>query len=196
KTISETEQKLKAETQTAAQAIKEAQTQAEQKIRAYAERAARAEEKTQAEAKARADAEQRANMEAQARLEAERNSGIEAPERAKMQAKLNELTKAIEAAEQNAKAEPAGTSRIEAEGQTRETTEPWISEARPASRAAAQEPVQPKTPPVEIISIPTTTATCECCGRENILQGQAVRIDSGQVFCQDCFRALSGSSLV
>jgi hypothetical protein len=107
--------------------------------------------------------------------------------------------KAISAAEQRLTLEAKAR-----QAEIQEQRDDWQKTAIPTDRISTLEdtpdtqtprPMKSEKPPVQIISITTTTATCECCGRENIQQGQAVRIDSGQVFCQDCYRALSGSSL-
>jgi hypothetical protein len=44
----------------------------------------------------------------------------------------------------------------------------------------------------EILTRPTRTATCECCGTEDIPENELVRIDSGQLLCPDCLRQLKG----
>ena len=47
-----------------------------------------------------------------------------------------------------------------------------------------------KTQAIDIVEIRGRTVTCECCGNQNVPANQAERIDSGQLFCPDCLRAL------
>ncbi|HUT30272.1 MAG TPA: hypothetical protein VMX13_10810, partial [Sedimentisphaerales bacterium] len=173
RTISGTEQKLKSQAESSAQTIEQTQGRMQEKIRAYAEQAAKAQQQAQSETEQRSRAE----------------------------ARIQDLTRAIAAAEKRLRPQIEAQvltpieEELEARQKMRVSTH-RISAARRTADTSAQERAEPHRPPIEIVSIPTETVTCECCGRKNIAEDQSVRIDSGQVFCQDCFSALSRSSLV
>jgi hypothetical protein len=44
----------------------------------------------------------------------------------------------------------------------------------------------------ETQQVPAKTATCECCGRQDVRESDIVKIDSGQMFCPDCLKELRG----
>jgi transketolase len=59
------------------------------------------------------------------------------------------------------------------------------AKAEAAARAEAEAKLN------EILAHPTT-ATCECCGKQDIPETDLVRIDSGQLLCPDCVKQLRG----
>jgi hypothetical protein len=44
----------------------------------------------------------------------------------------------------------------------------------------------------EVLESMHRTATCECCGREDVPKNDLAKIDSGQQLCPDCLRMLRG----
>jgi fused signal recognition particle receptor len=181
--------------------LTEAVNSAEQKARTEAEQCATIEARLQELTDAVNTAEHKAQAEANARAEAEQIAKAESARRTRAEARIQELMKAIAAAEQRLtlEANVRAQAEIQKEREARQKMEmptDRIGPLKDTPDTQARRTMEPERPPIEIVSIPTTAAACECCGRENIQQGQAVRLDSGQVFCQDCFRTLSGSSLV
>ena len=64
------------------------------------------------------------------------------------------------------------------------------AEEKANAEAAARTEAEAKLN--EILAHPTSTAACECCGREDIPENDLARIDSGQLLCPDCLRQLKG----
>ena len=80
--------------------------------------------------------------------------------------------------------ESEGKIRLQAEQKSMSLNEKLAVLEKELETAKIQKPTQ-----VELIQ----TGSCECCGRNDIALNKLNRIDSGQLFCQDCFQALKQS---
>jgi len=76
--------------------------------------------------------------------------------------------------------------KLQAQAEAREAAE---EKAKHYAEAIAkyEEMAKPEAVFVEISGAPARTATCECCGKNNIQKDKLVKIDSGQSLCPDCF---------
>ena len=75
-----------------------------------------------------------------------------------------------------------------------QTVEKVKAEAEERAKAEA-EPEAKATPEAEpelaeTTSNTITTATCECCGKQDVPENDLARIDSGQQLCPDCLKML------
>ena len=84
-------------------------------------------------------------------------------------------------------------AKVEAEKKARTYGEA-IARAKERAKAEAQERTEAK--PIEILDISMKTVTCECCGKRNVPENQSIKIDSGQLFCSDCLKALRQTHMV
>jgi uncharacterized protein YbaP (TraB family) len=64
--------------------------------------------------------------------------------------------------------------------------------AEEKAMAESQKRVEAETKLEEALSSAKKTAACDCCGKAEIPEDELSRIDSGQLLCSDCLRALRG----
>jgi small-conductance mechanosensitive channel len=64
-----------------------------------------------------------------------------------------------------------------------------LGEVQEKLQVAQTPPPPPPPPPAPPV---IATVECECCGNDDILETEAIKIDSGQIFCSDCLKALRG----
>ena len=100
---------------------------------------------------------------------------------------------AIKFAQEGAKVVVAG--RIVTDGEeTVQMIERAGGEARERARAEAISQAEGKAGveggPIEIRAISVGTATCQGCGRKDFREEELFRVGSGQLFCEDCAKAL------
>jgi hypothetical protein len=70
-----------------------------------------------------------------------------------------------------------------------------VTETLQKTKVAITTTAQVKPQLTEPANIPTGAGNCECCGKDNVRETELVRIDSGQLFCSACFRALKNASV-
>jgi hypothetical protein len=76
-------------------------------------------------------------------------------------------------------------ARVRAESQKR-------AQAEERAMAESQKRVEADAKLEEALGRAKKTAACDCCGKAEIPEDQLSRIDSGQLLCSDCLRALRG----
>jgi transketolase len=67
-----------------------------------------------------------------------------------------------------------------------------VARAEEKAKAEATARAEAEAKLNEILAQRPSTATCECCGKEDVPESDMVRIDSGQLLCPDCLRQLRG----
>jgi hypothetical protein len=148
---------------------KQSECEATEQVRAYADALQETKEKLEAEERARAGAQEQAKAESEARAkleaEAQEKAGAYAAQIARMQAALEAEREARIAAEEKIRA--------------------YAEQVRTKVEAARAE-----LESIDIPSVPAAAATCECCCRQDVLEDQLVRIDSGQLLCEHCIMEL------
>jgi hypothetical protein len=90
-------------------------------------------------------------------------------------------------------------ARVRAESEKRAQAEERLmveSDKRAAAEekamAESQKRAEAEAKLEEILSRAGKTAACVCCGKAEIPENELSRIDSGQLLCSDCLRALRG----
>ncbi len=64
--------------------------------------------------------------------------------------------------------------------------------AEEKARAESQKRAEAEAKLEEALSSARKTAACDCCGKAEIPEDELSRIDSGQLLCPECLRALRG----
>ena len=82
-------------------------------------------------------------------------------------------------------AEAIATAKAEAEKQAK-------SDAEAIRKIEQQLKTQIEEKAKQAQQAPAKTATCDCCGRQDIPESDMVKIDSGQMFCPECLKELRG----
>ena len=118
----------------------------------------------------------RADIETTVRAEAEQKTKSHTDEIARVKAEATETIAKL-------RAEFADQIKAHSDAAAR-------AEEKAKAEAAARTEAEAKLN--EILAHPTRTATCECCGKEDIPESDLVRIDSGQLLCPDCVKELKG----
>ena len=167
-----TEQIARLRTETA-EAVAEVKSQLEQKAIDYSE----------AVVKAQAKALEMLGEE-RSRWESETEQKI-AEIKTEAEARIDEYRNSLEQARD--KIESEIRLRLEAEQNLKFTSE-RLAGLRQKIKAAAERKAQREA------QAQTRTGTCECCGKNDIEQGELVKIDSGQFFCRGCLNALKSSA--
>ncbi len=140
----------------------EAKEQTQKQMELLTAEITRAEQELRQERQARVELEQKLKAETDARLKAEENAQAEAQKRAEIEEELN-IQKEL-------------TAQANAEAGVQEE-----------ANAQARKPL-----PFNIREIPAPEKTqpCDCCGRNDLALSELHKIDSGHLFCPDCFAAL------
>lgn len=115
---------------------------------------------------------------------AEIETTIRAEAEQKMKSYTDEIAKVkAEATETIAKLKAEFAEQIKAYSDAAARAEEK-AKAEAAARAEAEAKLN------EILVHSTRTATCECCGKDDVPENDVVRIDSGQLLCPDCVKQL------
>jgi membrane protein involved in colicin uptake len=142
--------------------------------------------KTQTEAKVRAEAEGKIKSytEEIAKVRAEAAETI-----SKLKAEFGERLKIYseiaDKSEQKAKMEAEARAKAEAKAQT-EAKARLEAEERAALETKARAQMEAKLNEI----LDSIKGSCECCGKKGIPVDKLVKIDSGQLLCPDCLKAL------
>jgi membrane protein involved in colicin uptake len=147
-----------------ADALAEAKSRFEEELRVYIDALNRAEEE------ARAESEEMQEAEARLRAEAEERQRYYAEEIAKVKDTIEKAK-----AEFKAQSEVYGKALIRAEEK---------------AKAEAEKKVEAEEKLSNILRSLRICSTCECCGRADIPVSDLAKIDSGQLLCPDCLKAL------
>ncbi len=157
----------------------------------------------------------RAEVQAQVRAEAREKAGASSEEMAKVRAEAAETVARMKSEVvgmiARAKAEceerlrlcnetAAGAQeRVRAESEKRAQAEERLkveSDKRAAAEekamAESQKRAEAEAKLEQALSSARKTAACDCCGKAEIPEDELSRIDSGQLLCSDCLRALRG----
>jgi len=185
--------------------------EAEKVAREMWESALRAEVQAQVRAKAREKS--KTSSEEMAKLKAEADEtvarmksevvGMIARAKAEYEEKLRLWNEAAAGAEARVRAESEKRAQAEeramVESQKRAQAEERLkveSDKRAAAEekamAESQKRVEAEAKLEEALSSAKKTAACDCCGKAEIPEDELSRIDSGQLLCSDCLRALRG----
>jgi hypothetical protein len=88
-----------------------------------------------------------------------------------------------EAAEAITKAEAAYEEKLKAYAET-------LAETEDKLKAEGQRRAEAEAKLSQLLAGPARSLPCECCGREDVPENELTRIDSGQMLCRDCLRAM------
>jgi hypothetical protein len=171
--------------------------EAEKVAREMWESAIRAEVQAQVQArageKARASSEEMAKVKAEAAETVARMKSEVVAMIARAKAECEERLRLCNEAAAGAQA------RIRAESEKRAQAEERLmveSDKRAAveekAMAESQKRAEAEAKLEEALSSARKTAACDCCGKAEIPENELSRIDSGQLLCSDCLRALRG----
>lgn len=157
--------------------------EAEKVAREMWESAIRAEVQAQVQAsageKAKASSEETAKVKAEAAETVARMKseilGMIARAKAECEERLRLCNEALAGAE----------ARIRAESEKR-------TQAEERATAESQKRAEAEAKLEEVLGRAKKTAACDCCGKAGIPEDELSRIDSGQLLCSDCLRALRG----
>jgi hypothetical protein len=109
--------------------------------------------------------------------------------RAQAESKAQAEAKLRVEAEENAALQFRAKEQAEAKAQN-EVELRLAAEQRADSEAQARLEAEAKLN--EVLEGMVRTGTCECCGRNDVLEKDLAIIDSGQLLCSDCIRMLRG----
>ncbi len=185
--------------------------EAEKVAREMWESAIRAEVQAQVQASARekdrAFSEEMAKVKAEAAETVARMKsevvGMIARAKAECEERLRLCNEAVARAEGRAKVEAEKGAQAEkramAESQNRaQAEERLMVESQKMARAEekatveSQKRAEAEARLEEVLSGIKRTGACDCCGKAEIPEGELSRIDSGQLLCSDCLKALRG----
>jgi membrane protein involved in colicin uptake len=147
-----------------ADALAEAKSRFEEELKVYIDALNRAEEE------ARAESEEMQEAEARLRAEAEEKEIYYAEEIARVKDRI-----------EKAKAEFKAQSEVYSKALLR---------AEEKAKVEAEKRVEAEEKLSNILRSLRICSTCECCGRADIPVSDLAKIDSGQLLCPDCFKAL------
>lgn len=129
----------------------------------------------------------RAEAEARVRAEARRKAKASAEEIAKAKAEVAETAARIKAEVvdmiDSVKAECEEELRLSAES---------VARAQEKAKVESEKRARIEVKLNEVLSGSVRTAACECCGRQEVTGNELAKIDSGQMLCPDCLKALRG----
>lgn len=171
--------------------------EAEKVAREMWESAIRAEVQAQVQArageKARASSEEMAKVKAEAAETVARMKSEVVAMIARAKAECEERLRLCNEAVAGAQARVRAESEKRAQAEERLMVE---SDKRAAAEekamAESQKRAEAEAKLEEILSSAGKTAACDCCGKAEIPENELSRIDSGQLLCSDCLRALRG----
>jgi hypothetical protein len=171
--------------------------EAEKVAREMWESAIRAEVQAQVQArageKARASSEEMAKVKAEAAETVARMKSEVVAMIARAKAECEERLRLCNEAVAGAQARVRGESEKRAQAEERLMVE---SDKRAAAEekamAESQKRAEAEAKLEEALSSAKKTAACDCCGKAEIPENELSRIDSGQLLCSDCLRALRG----
>jgi membrane protein involved in colicin uptake len=147
-----------------ADALAEAKSQFEEELKVYIDALNRAEEE------ARAETEEMQEAEARLRAEAEEKERYYAEEITRVKDRI-----------EKAKAEFKAQSEVYSKALIR---------AEEKAKAEAEKRVEAEEKLSNILRSSRIRSTCECCGKVDIPVSNLAKIDSGQLLCPDCLKAL------
>jgi hypothetical protein len=150
----------------------------EEKVRSYIEAIEKAKSEAVEKSKDYSETIAKIKDEAEKRVKAELRARIRAEERARLEA--------------DARVRTEREANYHVDGQNQDYSEDTTGsedEEKTMLGDVESEKTQTKSV-IEILDISRNKGTCECCGRKSVQRDLLVKIDSGQLFCPDCLKAL------
>lgn len=121
------------------------------------------------------------------RAEARRKAKVGAKEIAKVKAEMAEAVARIKAEV----VDMIDSAKTECEGELRLSAEA-LARAQEKAKVESEKRARIEAKLNEVLSGSARTAACECCGRQDVPENELAKIDSGQLLCPDCLRAMRG----